>query len=512
MSAIAETSAGKVEGTEENGLRVFRGIPYAAPPVGDLRFRPPQPVEAWEGVRAAAKFSPIAPQVSNPVLDDLLPPPDPPQPQSEDCLYLNVWTPGLDGARPVMVWIHGGAFTIGSGSEAYYDGANLASRGDVVIVTINYRLGAFGFVNLPALGETNFGMRDQIAALRWVRENIANFGGDPDNVTIFGESAGGMSVATLMASSEAAGLFQRAIPQSGAGHHTMALADAETVGAAFLERLGVSPDDVDALRALPVETILERQGEMEAEMFAAIAEGGTAELRFTPVVDGEFLTARAIDAIAAGQSRGVQTLVGYLDEEWKLFTAMIPGDPPNEEDVVARLEAMGLDGRSAYDAYRAARLGRSEPAEPADIGDAAAGDQLFAIPALRLADAQSAQERGTFMYLFDWKSPALGGALGSCHALDIPFVFGTYEDAAEFAGSGPEAAALSERVMDAWLAFARSGDPSTSRRGFRPMTRRGARSWSSATTFALNTIGGPRSGRSGRGCCSRLPEATRHTP
>ena len=465
MDAIAETAAGSVGGFEEDGLCVFRGIPYAAPPVGELRFRAPQPHPGWEGVRDAGDFGAIAPQISNDGLEELLG--SFPQPQSEDCLFLNVWTPGVDGARrPTLVWIHGGGFTIGSGSEPYYAGATLADRGDVVVVTINYRLGALGFLRAPALGETNFGMRDQICALRWVRENIANFGGDPDNVTIFGESAGGMSVATLMASPEAAGLFWRAIPQSGAGHHTMALADAEAVGAAFLERLGVAPDDVDALRALPVETILEKQGEMEAEMFAAIAEGGTAEMRFTPVVDGEFLTARAIDAIAAGQSRGVQTLVGYLDDEWKLFTAMLPGDPPNEEDVVARLEAMGLDGRSAYDAYRAARLARSEPAEAADIGDAAAGDQLFTIPALRLADAQSAQERGTFMYLFDWKSPALGGALGSCHALDIPFVFGTYEDAAEFAGSGPEAAALSGRVMDAWLAFARHGDPSTESHGF----------------------------------------------
>ena len=460
MAAIAETTAGKIKGAEEDGLYVFRGIPYAAPPVGALRFRAPQPHPGWEGVRDAIDFGAIAPQIANDGLEELLG--SFPQPQSEDCLFLNIWTPGIDRARrPVMVWIHGGGFTIGSGSEPYYAGATLADRGDVVVVTINYRLGALGFLHAPALGETNFGMRDQVAALRWVRDNIANFGGDPDNVTIFGESAGGMSVATLMASPEAAGLFHKAIPQSGAGHHTMPLAVAEETGAAFLRRLGVAPDDLDALRALSVEQILEAQGEMEAEMFAAIAEGGTAEMRFTPVVDGEFLTERAVDAVARGQSQAVSTLVGYLDDEWKLFTAMMPGDPPNEEDVVARLEGMGLDGRSAYDGYRAARLARSEPAEPADIADAAGGDQLFTIPALRLADAQAAQQPATFFYLFDWKSPALDGALGSCHALDIPFVFGTYEDAAEFAGDGPEAAELSERVMDAWIAFARSGDPST---------------------------------------------------
>ena len=462
--AIAETTAGQVAGATEDGLEVFRGIPYAAPPVGDLRFRAPQPHPGWQGVRDATEFGPIAPQISNDGLEALLG--SFPQPQSEDCLFLNVWTPGLEGSRPVMVWIHGGGFTIGSGSEPYYAGATLAARGDAVVVTINYRLGALGFLHAPALGETNFGMRDQAAALQWVRDNIANFGGDPDNVTIFGESAGGMSVAALMASPEAAGLFHRAIPQSGAAHHTMALADAETIGASFLERLGVASDDTEALRSLPLETILEKQGEMEAEMFAEIAGGSAAQMRFRPAVDGEFLTTHAINAIADGQSQSVQTLVGHLDEEWKLFTAMMPGDPPNEEDIVERLDRMGLDGRRAYDVYRAARLARSEPAEPADIYDAAASDDLFAIPALRLADAQAALQPGTFMYLFDWQSPALGGALGSCHALDIPFVFGTYEQAAEFAGSGPEAAALSETVMDAWLAFARNGNPSTESREF----------------------------------------------
>ena len=184
------------------------------------------------------------------MLEALLPVSDPPQPQSEDCLYLNVWTPGLDdAARPVMVWIHGGAFTIGSGSEDYYNGSNLASRGDVVIVTINYRLGALGFLNLPSLGETNFGMRDQVAALKWVQANIANFGGDPGNVTIFGESAGGMSVASLMASPEAAGLFQKAIPQSGAGHNALSAEETNATAFKFCKALGVDPDDIDALMA-----------------------------------------------------------------------------------------------------------------------------------------------------------------------------------------------------------------------------------------------------------------------
>ncbi|MDE2966379.1 MAG: carboxylesterase family protein [Chloroflexota bacterium] len=176
MPPIAQTTAGRIQGAREDDITVFRGVPYAAPPIGDLRFRAPQPHPSWDGVRDTTEFAPIAPQEGMDALDTLFP--SPPQPQSEDCLYLNLWTPGVDDAsRPVMLWIHGGAFTLGSGSEPLYSGTNLARRGDVVLVTINYRLGALGFLHEPTLGETNFGMRDMIAALRWVRDNIANFGG-----------------------------------------------------------------------------------------------------------------------------------------------------------------------------------------------------------------------------------------------------------------------------------------------------------------------------------------------
>jgi len=221
MAAIAQTRSGKVEGEERNGLYVFRGIPYAAPPVGAKRWRAPDKVEAWSGVRKAVQFGNAAPQNRIPL--EALAAFVIGEPQSEDCLYLNVWTPGLDGERrPVMVWIHGGAFTIGSGAQSIYEGTALAQRGDVVIVTINYRLGPLGFVRLheltngriPSTG--NEGMLDQARALEWVRENIAAFGGDPENVTIFGESAGGMSVGTLLGMPSARGLFQKAIPQSGA--------------------------------------------------------------------------------------------------------------------------------------------------------------------------------------------------------------------------------------------------------------------------------------------------------
>ncbi|MXY86978.1 MAG: carboxylesterase family protein [Chloroflexi bacterium] len=465
MSAIAQTTAGTIEGTEENGLSVFRGVPFAAPPVGELRFKAPQPVESWDGVRDAKSFGPISLQAPNEMLEALLPVSDPPQPQSEDCLYLNVWTPGLDGARPVMVWIHGGAFTIGSGSEDYYDGANLASRGDVVIVTINYRLGALGFLNLPALGETNFGMRDQVAALKWVHENIANFGGDPGNVTIFGESAGGMSVASLMASPESAGLFQKAIPQSGAGHNGLSVEETNATAFKFCEALGVASDDVDALMAADASDILAASVAVDPlanpDAAADLSDGEaspTPQMPFQPVIDGAFLSSLPIDHIRDGSADGVATLVGSLDEELKLLAAAGAADPMSEEAVTGLLGMMHPDGASAFATYRAARRERGEDDSPDEIFVAAIGDVMLRIPGLRLADAQTSRAP-TYAYLFDWESPAMNGALGSCHALELPFVFGTHAVAPEFCGSGPVADAFSELTMATWLNFAKTGNP-----------------------------------------------------
>lgn len=464
MSTIADTAAGRIEGIEENGLCVFRGIPYAAPPVGELRFRAPQPVEAWADVRPANRFGPIARQQSMEMLEALLPPPETPQSQSEDCLYLNVWTPVLDGAvRPVMVWIHGGAFTIGSGSEDYYNGANLAARGDVVVVTINYRLGAFGFLNLPALGETNFGMRDQIAALQWVQANIANFGGNPGNVTIFGESAGGMSVGSLMASPEATGLFHKAIPQSGAAHNALSMAETEATGCQFAEALGIAPDDVKALRSADADDILSASVAVDpiASEDLSGAQSPVPQMPFQPVIDGQFLQKMPIEHIREGSAAGIATFVGALDEEMKLLAAAgSDASPPDADAVIGMLSTIHPDSAGAYASYRAARRERGEDDSPGEIMIAVIGDYMLRLPGLRLADAQTGQAP-TYVYLFDWKSPIMGGALGSCHALELPFVFGTHDKAPDFAGSGSEADTLAELTMDIWLAFARSGDPST---------------------------------------------------
>jgi para-nitrobenzyl esterase len=389
-------------------------------------------------------------------------------PQSEDCLSLNVFTPGCDGARrPVLVWIHGGAFILGAGSQVIYDGIPLASRGDVVVVTINYRLGALGFLRLddlaPGLGASgNAGLQDQIAALEWVQGEIAAFGGDPANVTIFGESAGGMSVGTLLGTPRARGLFRRAIPQSGAAHNVHTREAATRAAEAFLAECGLSPAGCAALRELPAQQILDAQLRVMAKQ---MGRGGL--LPFQPLVDGDVLPQPPARAIEDGLSAEVSVLVGTTRDEWKLFGFMDPGIATlGEPDLVARMRERlsGSDPEAAarlVETYRKAREGRAST-QPRDLFVAIETDRIFRLPAIRLAEAQARRQPQTFAYRFDWESPAMGGMLGACHAIELPFVFGTHgrPGLEMFIGKGPEVDALATRTMDAWLAFARSGDPS----------------------------------------------------
>jgi len=468
MAAIAQTRSGKVEGEERGGLHVFRGIPYAAPPVGAKRWRAPDKVEPWSGVRNCVAFGACAPQNKIPL--EALSAFFISEAQSEDCLFLNVWTPGLDGARrPVMVWIHGGAFTIGSGAQSLYDGSTLAKRGDVVIVTINYRLGPLGFIRLSELtngripSTGNEGMLDQARALEWVRENIAAFGGDPDNVTIFGESAGGMSVGTLLGMPGARGLFHKAIPQSGACNTANTLEQHVRVAEVLLEYAGVKRGDADALLALSPEQLLALSARLSPGP-GVPGDPSIPGMPMQPVVDGAVVPRRSIDSVAAGNAAGVPVLVGATAEEWKLFGAM---DPTlltmTDEQLAARFEKrLGAATKPILDAYRKARSARGEPAAARDVFNAVETDRIFRIPAIVLAETQAKHEPRVYQYLFDWPSPLFGGMLGACHAVELGFVFGTYAapGVADFSGSGPAADALAEQTMDAWLAFARSGDPS----------------------------------------------------
>ena len=466
MAAIVETRSGKLEGTETEGVRVFRGIPFARPPVGRLRFAAPEREAPWKGVRKALAFGPSAPQVP---LALPLPGMDVGE-QDEDCLYLNVYAPAAStasgAARPVMVWIHGGGFVIGSGSQPLYDGVPLVKRGGVVLVTVNYRLGPLGFLYLnelcPDLEGTsgNLGIRDQVAALEWVQENIAAFGGDPGNVTIFGESAGGMSVGTLLGMPSARGLFHRAIPQSGAAHNVHTRETATRVAERFLAELGLSTKEAASkLREIAPDRLRDTQQQTVMKLGSSVGL-----LAFQPLVDGDVLPEAPLEAVRAGQAASVQLLTGTTRDEWKLFGMMDPH--------VSKLDAAGLQNRLArqlgaagaarvIDAYRVAREPRGTTS-PAALHFAIETDRVFWIPAVRLIEAQCAHQRACYMYRFDWTSPAMGGALGACHGIELAFVFGLVdrEGARLFSGGGPEAERLSQRVIDAWVAFAHGGDPS----------------------------------------------------
>jgi para-nitrobenzyl esterase len=462
---VVTTTVGKIKGTQENQLKVFRGIPFAAPPVGDLRWQAPQPHPGWDGVRDASKFGAEAPQDSS-MLDWLMGQADTPPEQTEDCLFLNIWTPATAGKRPVMFWIHGGGFTMGSGSQPIYDGQHLADRGDVVVVTINYRMGALGFLNLKALtggkipATGNEGLLDQVAALEWTRDNISVFGGDPANITIFGESAGGMSVGCLMAMPAAKGLFHKAIPQSGACHSANSPEKGLQVAELALELLGTF--DPSALLALPVSAFSELQVNFAK---AAVGKNLPGMGAFRPNVDGTVLPEMPINLVRKGSAAGVAVMTGTCREEWRLFAVIDPARVNmNEQQLQAEVAAFFPDTADKVIAkYREWLHSRHKASLPVDVLAAFMTDQVFRIPALRLLEAQS-EHAMTYSYLFDWPSPLMAGVVGACHAVELGFNWGTYDKngSAGFFVEGREADLLSARTMDAWLSFAREGVPSSS--------------------------------------------------
>lgn len=460
--AIVKTTAGKIEGDYQDGLFVFKGVPYAAPPVKALRWRPPHPVQPWNGIRQAKAFGPIAPQ--NPLPGgDMIESLRIDEPQDEDCLLLNIWSPGLDNARrPVMVWIHGGAFIIGSGSQPIHTGDTLASRGDIVFVSFNYRLGALGFMNLkevtggtiPATG--NEGLLDQVAALQWVQENIAAFGGDPGNITVFGESAGGMSIGCLMAMPAAQGKFHKAILESGAANTVGALEDAVRITEQYLEILDIRAGDIEAMHSLTVKQLLSAQQELGDRL----RETEHRITPFQPLVDGITIPELPIEAIKKGSAKTIKVLAGTNLDEWKLFGVMDPGlQSLDEAGMVGRLESLipAEYVPALIESYQNARKKCGQATSPVEILTAIQTDMMFRMPVVNLVEAQCNNDQPAYNYLFTWKSPLLGGVLGACHALEIGFVFGNHDDT--FCGSGPEADILSRNIQDAWLAFARTGDP-----------------------------------------------------
>lgn len=478
MNAVVRTVHGELRGSVADGVQVFLGVPYAAPPFGANRLRPPQPVEAWTGVRDATELGPEPPQVAPPLTGG---PASGAQGDwsevgeafakveraatAQDCLNLNLWTPdpGATGL-PVMVWIQGGQFEMSS--TAAYDGSRFARDG-VVCVVLNWRPGAEGFLYLGD-GIANLGLLDLVAALEWVRENISVFGGDPGNVTVFGESAGAMSIGMLLAMPRAEGLFRRAILQSGAAHHVTSAEDARRIGGYLADRLGV-PATREAMAAVGVEGLLAAQTELKAELLAnpdpdrwgqAVV---CSNMPWQPVVDGDVLPGPPIERIAAGSGGQVDVIVGTNTDDWRLWSVvsgvigqvtdeMLTG--PVKTYGYQALAAYGFSPERALAAYRAKYPGAS----PGELLASVQTDWWVRIPAIRLADSHANTAAGTYMYEFAWPSPGLGAV----HALEIPFVFDTVSTNAPLFGpmlgeNPPQA--LADTMHAAWVSFATKGDP-----------------------------------------------------
>jgi para-nitrobenzyl esterase len=437
---VVATTTGRTEGD----ITAFKGIPYATA----ARWAPPRPAETWTGVRDAFEFGPQAPQTPG-LLEAAFGLAD--WPMSEDCLSLNVWTPradaDADARRPVLVFLHGGAFTNGTGAVPWYHGDAFARVG-CVLVTLNYRLGALGYLHLADLdgerfaGSGNLGLLDQVAALDWVHANIAGFGGDPGNVTVFGESAGGASVLALLACPAAAGRFRRAIAQSPSILQLRTRVQATAAAEQVLARLGVGTGQLDRLLTVPVPALLDAQAAFVGpELFTA----------FAPTPDGTVLPGPVMESAATSAA---PLLIGTNRDELFLFTALDGRTATVDEaalrKVARRYAGDGADALMA--AYAAARPGRT----PGQLGAAIAGDDAFWLPAIGLAEARRAP---TWMYRFDWATPVFGGVLGACHGVELPFVFDTLEAARGFIGDNPGLSALAAEVHGAWVAFATTGDP-----------------------------------------------------
>lgn len=465
-----DTTFGKLRGVDRGGIKIFKGIAYGASTAGPNRFMAAKDPEKWTGVRDALEFGHSAPQ-SNPaaaraagtlsVSGDSLPQ------EGEDCLMLNVWTPGVgtNGSggrkRPVMFWCHGGGFATGSGSSPGYDGTNLARRGDVVVVTINHRLNVLGFANLSEF-HTDFavsgdaGMLDIVHALRWVRANIAQFGGDPNTVMVFGQSGGGRKVETLLAMPSAKGLYHRAAIESGAA---MQLVDRETairVGGQLLDKLGIAKTQAHDIQKLPVDRVM-------SAYFAILKDAPQVDQMtagFSPTVDGKLITQHPFKPTAANVSPEIPVLIGHTRTEMTFSFANDPAAFSMDEETM-RGRVFGLLGDEAggiIDVYKKQNRG----ATPSDLFFLIASDYRYGAPTMKIAERRAALGKGpVYLYYFTWETPVMGGRLKSPHTMEIPFVFDNVKVSARLTGGGEAAMALADKVSDAWIAFARTGNPNT---------------------------------------------------
>ena len=487
MQSEVATSYGALRGRTVRGVSAFLGIPYAEPPVQDLRFAPPRRPARWAGERAATAWSASPPQSTDAYVEQLGL--GPLGATDEDCLYLNIWTPGVLGPpKPVLVWIPGGAFISGGACTPVYDGAHLAARGDVVVVTLSYRVGLLGFGCLEG-APRNLGLRDQVAALRWVREEIASFGGDPERITVFGESAGAGCIVALLAAPEARGLFRRAIVQSAAPEGMLSAPEGGRRARLLAQRLGLEKLSARALGERSIEELLAAQSR------CALEDGPfDYNMLFMPIIDGDFLPLHPMQAIAQGSARDIDLLIGTTEEEMRLYAREPAVRSITREQLELHAErCFGANAGAALATYTRERSARGEDVAPPALFCAVETDRLLREPATRLAASHSERQPATFMYLFTSRSPLFEGALGSCHALDLPFTFGTLDAPRmpEFAGSGPDVATISATMMDAWSGFARRGDPSCEATGDWPAYDR-KRRWTLLLGKRCSAVRAPR--------------------
>jgi para-nitrobenzyl esterase len=468
--SIARTRYGRVRGIHNGKAHVFKGIPYGAPATGDNRFMPPREPQPWSGIRAATRLGDQTPQLTAVMLAEEVVSLDN-SPFSEDCLYLNVWTPAVGGAahRPVMVWFHGGGFTNGSGGDVRYDGSNLANQHDVVVVTVNERLNAFGFLYLGQIGgeryadSGNAGLLDLVAALRWVHNNIHEFGGDPGNVTIFGQSGGGGKVSTLMATPAAKGLFHRAICESGLAMKAIPPDQATETTHKLMQALELQSNEIDRLRSTPVDDILAAMS-----FVASSARGGAGGLRFGPVIDKRTLFRDPWTPDAPAESADVPMLLGSVLTEGT-FMLTTPRDPINDRELHQRVQhlGMGAGNLSADEAEQLIALYRRDYPGVANtrLFQIMTGDNWMIPNVTAVGERKAAQHAApAYVYHWEWTTPVEGGRLGAPHTIEIPFVFDNLDvpTADIITGRGQDRFAMADRASRAWTAFARTGNPNIS--------------------------------------------------
>jgi para-nitrobenzyl esterase len=463
--AVVQTESGKVAGYVENGVYIYKGIPYAKAE----RFMPPVAADKWEEIRSSRAYGPTCPQAKRMGWysdeqafafnwDDGY--------SDENCLRVNIWTPGLkDGKkRPVMVWLHGGGYSAGSGQELpSYDGTNLAKKGDVVVVTLNHRLNVLGFLDLSAYGDKyaksgNAGLLDLVAALQWVNKNIASFGGDAQNVTIFGQSGGGGKVSTLLATPSAKGLFHKAIVQSGSMLRTMEQKYSRRIGVAVMEELGLNPSQIDELQKIPYDKLLAAGEKAVAKIRVEADKEGVSSFIFgwAPTVDGDVLPAQPFNPQAPAQSKDIPVMIGTTLHEFTASTYFPPLRSMTKEQIVEQLKKKYGDRMNDFlKAFEIAYPGY----QPKDLMDV---DFIFRPSAVEQAKLKAAQHGApVYMYLFAWESPVMDGMFRSTHCMEIPFVFDNAVRHASMTGGGKSAQVLADKMSSAWLNFARTGNPNT---------------------------------------------------